>query len=121
MGFLASLFSQAGVGWLVRRAFDWGGWLLAILGGILAFFTQLDPQLQMMLLMALQGNWQSITIGSLFGIVPLAISQWRSWKATVDPHIVTSDTRKVVRVPVMTEEQARDATGYQGPIQDRSK
>lgn len=121
MNFLSRLFSQAGSGWLVRRIFDWGGWILAAIGGVLSFFLQLDPQLQMALLMALQGSWQAIPIGSAFGLAMLVFSQWRSWKATVKPHAVTSDTGKVIDIPVFTEEQVRRATGYTGVIADRTR
>src|SRR5688572_3674656 len=106
MGFLATLFTQAGFGWLLRRVPDWGGHVLGWLGGLFALFMQLDPATQAIIVTVLQGNWQEITLGSAIGFVIWALSQWRSWRATVSPHVVTTDRR------VLTEDQARAETGW---------
>ena len=116
MGFLASLFSQAGVGWLVRRVFDWGGWIGGTLGTLLALFASLDPITQSAILTALQGRWQDVTLGGAVGFVIWGLSQWRSWRATVKPHVTDGE-----HLRVLTEAEAREITGYRGPIQDRSK
>ncbi|WMT90179.1 hypothetical protein [Pelagibacterium sp. H642] len=119
-GIFTAIKTNAALGWIVRRIFDWGGWLAGILGGLLTLFLQLDTLTQSAIITVLQGNWQEVTLGSAFGFAVLAINQWRSWRATVRPQVVTSDKKKI-EVPVLTEEQARAITGYEGPIADRSK
>lgn len=117
-GFIAGVASKAGVGWLLRRIPDWGGQLLGWLGGLFALFSQLDPATQAVLISVLQGNWHTVTLGSLAGVVLFVVGQWQSYRATVKPQVVTSEGTKI-EVPVLTEEQARAATGYTGPIENR--
>lgn len=116
MGFLTTLFTRAGSGWLLRRVFDWGGWIGGTLGTLLALFASLDPVSQNAILGALQGRWQDITLGGAVGFIIWGLSQWRSWVATVKPHVTDGDN-----VRVLTEAEAREITGYHGPIEDRSK
>ncbi|SDG34311.1 hypothetical protein [Pelagibacterium luteolum] len=85
---MTAISQNAALGWIVRRIFDWGGWLLSIIGGALALWSQLDPVTQATLLTVLQGNWGEVTLGSAFGFAALVISQWRSWRATVKPQVV---------------------------------
>jgi hypothetical protein len=87
-GILAAISGNAALGWIVRRIFDWGGWLLSILGGLLALYGQLDPATQTIIVSALQGHIGEVTLGSAFGLAMLVINQWRSWRATVKPQIV---------------------------------
>lgn len=117
----ATLFSQVGLGWLLRRIPDVGGWLGGTLGAALLWFSQLDPTTQTVIITALQGNWQTLTLGSLGGLAVWAMGQWRSWRATVKPHAVTSDTRRKIDLPSYTEDEVRRTTGYSGPIVDRSR
>ena len=109
-GILTAISSNAALGWLARRIPDWGGWLLGIIGGGLTLFMNLDPVTQMTITRVFQGNWQEISLGSLVGIAMLAFSQWRSWRATVNPHVVGGG-----EVIELTEEEARqkvyEATG----------
>ena len=104
-GILTAISSNAAVGWIARRIPDWGGQLLGWLGALFALFTQLDPVTQSILITVLQGNWETVTLGSLVGVIVWAIGQWRSWKATVNPHVITKD-KKNIRVE-LTEEEAR--------------
>ncbi len=64
------------------------------LGTALVWFTQLNPETQAIIIMALQGNWQTISLGSIGGLLVWGLGQWRSWRATVNPHVVTSDTKR---------------------------
>jgi cystathionine beta-synthase len=75
MVFLATLFSQAGLGWLLRRIPDWGGWIGGTIGTALVWFMQLEPATQVVIITALQGNWQTITLGSLGGLAAWAALQ----------------------------------------------
>lgn len=104
-GIFTAIKTNAALGWIVRRIFDWGGWLAGILGGLLTLFLQLDPITQSAIITVLQGNWQQVTLGSAFGFAVLAINQWRSWRATVTPQAVTQSGVRVER-PVLTDEEA---------------
>lgn len=117
-GFITGIVSSAGIGWLLRRIPDWGGQLLGWLGGLAVLFMQLDPVTQAAVAAVLQGNWQNVTLGSLAGVILFGVGQWRSYRATVKPQVVTSGGTKI-EVPVLTEDQARAATGYTGPIENR--
>lgn len=101
-GIMAAISGNAALGWIVRRVFDWGGWMLTALGTILTLFANFDPATQAIIITVLQGNWQEMTLGSLVGLIPLAISQWRSWRATVKPQIVTAGKKR----RILTETEA---------------
>lgn len=95
---LSSIFTAIGgnaaLGWIFRRIPDWGGWVLGWLGGLLALFANLDPATQALVVTVLQGNWQEISLGSAIGFIIWALSQWRSWRATVKPHVVEPGNRR---------------------------
>lgn len=88
---LKNLSSQAALGWLGRRALDWGGWLGTIIAAFVGFYSTLGPAQQEAILSALTGNWQDITLGTLVPFVALVVSQVMSFRATVIPHVVTDD------------------------------
>lgn len=92
------LFTSVGLGWLGRRAMDWGGWLAGL--GFLAYdvYSRLTPSDQAAVVNAIQqiftGRWKEMTLGSVVGLAMLVFSQFRSYKATVKPAVVTSDGTK---------------------------
>ncbi|WP_332717305.1 hypothetical protein [Pelagibacterium mangrovi] len=102
---LTAIKTNAKLGWLARRIWDWGGWIGGTLGSLLALFASLDPVTQGIILTVLQGRWQEITLGGAVGFIVWALSQWRSWRATVKPQAVTERGTRV-EVPVLTEAEA---------------
>ncbi len=88
---MGGLFTKVALGWLGRRIPDWGGWLGGILFALLQFWNGLGPEGQEFVMVVLQGNWKSITLGALTGLVPLVISQIASFRTTVKPQVVTPE------------------------------
>ena len=95
-GIMAAIGGNAALGWAFRRIWDWGGWIGGTLGTVLALFANLDPATQAIVLTVLQGRWQEITLGGAVGFIIWALSQWRSWRATVKPQVVTPDRKRRV-------------------------
>jgi hypothetical protein len=92
---LASFFSQAALGWLGRRALDWGGWLGTVALAGIGFYNQLSPSQQAVIGQVISGNWQDITLGALAPFAVLVFSQVLSFRATTKPQIVTDEGVKV--------------------------
>ena len=110
-----ALFSPTALGWWRRRLADWGGWLGTTLSAVIGLYVALPERTREEINLALQGNWQDITLGSLVGLIVLIWSQVMSFRATVKPAIVTDDGLKVAtdKLPrnkkVLAEEAARVA------------
>lgn len=102
---LTAIKTNAKLGWLARRIWDWGGWIGGTIGAALYWFNGLDPTTQAIIITALQGHWDKLTLGSAVGFVFWALSQWRSWRATVQPQAVTERGTRV-EAPVLTEAEA---------------
>jgi hypothetical protein len=83
--FLSSIATQ----WWLRRLWDWGGQLSGWLGGLLALYGLMPADMQHTLLAILGGRWGEISLASAGGFLVWAITQWRSYVATVKPQIVT--------------------------------
>lgn len=93
------MFTRVALGWLGRRIPDWGGWLGGILLAMFQFWNSLGPEGQEFVMIVLQGNWKSVTLGALAGLVPLVISQIASFRTTVKPQVVTPEgTRRALDV-----------------------
>ncbi len=75
---MTAFLASAALGWFLRRILDWGGWLGAVLLGIINFYNALPPQLQGVIVKVLEGNWQQITLGALPG-------SWRCCGARSSP------------------------------------
>lgn len=88
---MGSFFASVAVQWWLRRIWDWGGQLVGWLGGLLALYGLMPADMQHTLLAILQGKWGEISLASAGGFIIWAITQWRSYRATVKPQIVTSD------------------------------
>lgn len=100
---LGKLATQVGLGWLGRRIPDWGGWIMGIGGFLIYIFGQLDPATQKDVMDAVGlffTNWREVSLGqvaTVLGAIALAWSQRRSYKATVEPQIVTPQGNKVAK------------------------
>lgn len=96
--------------WLFRRALEIGG----LVGAALSIFMALPEDVKEGIVQLLTGNWQDITLGTLW---PLAIAAWGyvwSWRSTFKPQVVVD--RKQVPIDdiatgnqVLVEESARTA------------
>ncbi len=106
-GLLTAMASNVALGWIGRRVFDWGGWIATFLGGAIGFYFSLSPHNQDVVMQVLSGNLANVTVGSVWGLIIVGITTWRSWRATVKPQVVTN-TGKKVELPVLTEEDAKD-------------
>lgn len=85
------MFKNVILGWVGRRALEVGG----LLGTIWSIYSAMPPNYQETIRRSLTGEWQDITLGAL---VPFAIyigSQVLSFRATVQPQVVTPDGTKV--------------------------
>ena len=61
---MASFFSSVVVQWWVRRFIELGPWV----GGALSWFLSQSPEVQGVILGILQGNWQTISLGTIVSI-----------------------------------------------------
>ncbi|MET0337896.1 MAG: hypothetical protein ABW063_09045 [Caulobacter sp.] len=113
---LKSLSENVIVGWVRRRLLEVGG----IVGLIVPFVMAMPPDQQAVLVAIITGQGGGLSIAALFGLGVYLFGQWRSWRATVNPQVVTSDKKKI-EVPVLTEAEARAITGWDGPVVDRSR
>ena len=90
------MLNNVAVQWAIRRVLDYGGWIGTLGGGLLLFYSQLSPSQQNLVGGLLQGNWQDITLGSLFPFIVLVYSQVISFRATVKPQAVVEENGKLV-------------------------
>lgn len=82
------------LGWLGRRAIEVGG----LLGTLFAAYTALPPDRQGVVNRILTGEWQDITLGAVVPFLVYIGSQVLSFRATVQPQVVTPDGSKM-RLP----------------------
>jgi len=111
-----SILSSVALGWFGRRIGDWGGWIAAFVGTLVAIYSQLDPGGQHAVMESVKqiatGRWREIPLGQLvtvFGVVSLVWSQRKSYKATTTPQIVTPQGDKV-ELKELTPAAQRDVT-----------
>ncbi|HEV2514160.1 MAG TPA: hypothetical protein VGV07_02830 [Devosia sp.] len=86
---MKTLFSSVAITWWLRRLWDWGGQFAGWLGGLLALYGLMPADMQHTLIAILSGRWGEISLASAGGFLIWAITQWRSYVATVKPQIVT--------------------------------
>lgn len=91
---MAAFFASVAVQWWLRRLWDWGGQLAGWLGGLLALYGMMPHDAQQTALAVLQGKWGEVSLASAGGFIVWAITQWRSYRATVKPQIVTGDGKQ---------------------------
>lgn len=111
-----TLTENVALGWAARRLGEGVG----IFGVLASVLLALPPAFQDTLLMLLTGRGGELSVTALFSLAVYIFTQWRSYRATVKPQVVTSDGKKM-EVPVLTEAQAREITGHTGPIETRNR
>jgi hypothetical protein len=80
------------LGWLWRRAQELGG-----LGGTLAFlYLSLAPEGKDAINQIFAGGWQNVSLGAVATIALYLWSQWKSWRSTVRPQVVTADAQQII-------------------------
>lgn len=112
----AAISSNVIVGWIARRVLEVGGWFAAVI----PLFMAMPPEHQAVILAILSGQGGGLSVAAVIGFVVYLWSQIMSWRSTVRPQVVTSDNKRLT-VPTLTEAEAREITGYDGPIVDRSR
>lgn len=88
------MFKGVILGWIGRRIPDWGGIILAVAGGLLSvieFYNKLPPNVKLLVETVVAGNWGSITLATIPGLVVWAWSQFMSFRSTVQPKVVTPE------------------------------
>lgn len=112
-GLLSAVAGNAALGWLARR----GGEALSFGLGAGAIVAGLPSPYQQLIFDILAGRGGEASIGVYLGFAGWLLTQWRSWRATVNPHVVDANKHR----RVLTEAEARAETGYYGPIEDRTR
>jgi hypothetical protein len=80
------------LGWLWRRVQELGG-----LGGTLAFlYMSLPPEGKDAVNQIFAGGWQNVSLGAVATIALYLWSQWKSWRSTVRPQVVTADAQQII-------------------------
>lgn len=98
----AALSGNVVMGWIWRRVLEVGGWL----GIAASIYAGLPPEYQGVVLAILTGQGGSLTIGAGIGFAVYMWSQVMSYRSTVTPHVVASDTKRKINGPVLTEAEA---------------
>ncbi len=88
------ILSSVALGWIGRRVLDWGGIAVGGIFGLIQFYNAMPPAVQEFVKEIATGNWQSITLGALPGVLLWGWSQVVSYRATVRPQIVTQQGQK---------------------------
>jgi len=91
---MGSFFASVAVQWWLRRIWDWGGMIAGWLAGLFTLYGLMPGDVQHTALAVLQGKWTEVSLASAGGFIVWAITQWRSYRATVKPQIVTEDGRQ---------------------------
>jgi hypothetical protein len=85
------MFQNVVWGWLGRRAVEVGG----LVGTVASIYLALPPDRQAVITRILSGEWQDITLGAIVPFLFYLGSQVMSFRATVQPQVVTNDGTKV--------------------------
>ncbi|HYG58929.1 MAG TPA: hypothetical protein VD902_12795 [Symbiobacteriaceae bacterium] len=89
------MFTSVFLGWLGRRIPEVGGIAIGGLFALIQFYNAMPPAVQEIVQRAATGHWHEITLGSLPGLAIWAWGQWKSYKATVTPQVVTQAGEKI--------------------------
>lgn len=101
------------LGWLWRRFQEIASWAF----GLVPLYLSLPAPYQELIREILSGRGGAASISAYIGFAYYLYTQWQSWRATVKPQIVTPDKKR----RELTEAEARAITGYDGPIEDRTR
>ncbi|KQU96424.1 hypothetical protein [Devosia sp. Root105] len=66
------------------------GWI----GGLLTLYGLMPHEVQQTVLAILGGRWGDVSLAAAGGFIVWAFTQWRSYRATVKPQIVTEDGKQ---------------------------
>lgn len=110
---ITTIASNVVIGWLWRRVLEVGGWL----AGLLPIFMAMPPEHQAVIIAILTGQGGQLSVAAAFGFGVYIFSQVMSFRATVKDQTVI----KGKKYPVLTEAEARARTGWDGPIEDRTR
>lgn len=90
-----SILSSVALGWLGRRVLDWGGIAIGGTFGLIQFYNNMPPPLQVLVQKVATGHWQEITLGAVPGLLVWGWSQFQSFKTTTRPQVVTDEGKRV--------------------------
>lgn len=90
-----SIFTSVALGWLGRRIPDVGGWVFGVVSMLFGLYNSMPPELQAVVLKAIQGNWAGIAITAVPGFLVWGYGQFMSYRATTRPQVVTSEGKRV--------------------------
>lgn len=105
MGFVQSVAVQ----WWLRRIPDWLGWFGGAFMAALTTYNSIPPHLRPIVDRALEGNWQTITLGSIPPLAVWVYSQIISYRATNRVQAVVEENGKLVSNPLSTGKEAEVA------------
>jgi len=92
---MSKFFASVAVQWLLRRIWELGGLTSGSLAFILGLYALMPSDHQHTLLALLQGNWGELTLKAAGGLILWAFVQWRSYRATVKPQVVTPGGQQI--------------------------
>lgn len=85
------MFKNVVLGWLGRRALEVGG----LVGAAFSAYLALGEPQKDVVNRIVSGDWQNITLGAIVPFLVYIGSQVLSFRATVQPQVVTADGIKV--------------------------
>ncbi len=91
---MTALLSSVAVQWGLRRIWVWGGMIAGWIGGLLTLYGLMPRDVQQTVLAILGGRWTDVSLAAAGGFIVWAFTQWRSYRATVKPQIVTTDGKQ---------------------------
>jgi hypothetical protein len=90
-GIAAAIAQNVILGWVWRRVQE----LVSHAVWIVPLFLALPAQHQEMILGIFQGKGGGYTISAYIGLLGFLWTQWQSYRATTQPHLVTVDAKKI--------------------------
>ncbi len=105
------IFSSVALGWLGRRALDWGGWIGTFATFLFGIYAALPPAGQNAIGRVFQGEWQDLTLGALVPIASLVISQVMSFRSTTKDQVVANGKKVALPdLPTKTQVEVKQVT-----------
>lgn len=92
---MGKFFSSIAVQWSLRRVWELGSLATSTLSFLLGLYAIMPTDHQHTVLALLQGNWGELTLKAAGGLIVWAFVQWRSYRATVKPQVVTPGGQQI--------------------------